>query len=145
MTTDNSHLTRSVHTYPTNRFFHQFSPILPFSPPSPISPVSPISSARNFCNIPDYIDGMVMDKYIAIVCHPHPTKINWLCGSGYTIPSKYSGRGAKKSGRRFISINPLSICIYFRGDLWRNFKLIKVKSSMDVEAEDHLKLFIIRV
>ncbi len=28
-----------------------------------------ISSARIFCNIPDYIDGMVMYKYIAIVCH----------------------------------------------------------------------------
>ncbi len=27
------------------------------------------SSPRNFCNIPDYIDGMVMYEYIAILCN----------------------------------------------------------------------------
>ncbi len=28
-----------------------------------------ISSSRNFCSIPDYIDGMVMYEYIAILCN----------------------------------------------------------------------------
>ncbi len=40
-----------------------------------------LSSSRIFCNIPDYIDGMVMYKYIAILCNfkrSLPVQAMWI-------------------------------------------------------------------
>ena len=50
-----------------------------------------ISLPRNFCNIPDYIDGLATYKYIAILCNlkgPHQYK--WGSGSpGWSSKSIY--------------------------------------------------------
>ncbi len=74
-----------------------------------------ISSARNFCNIPDYIDGMVMYKHIAIVCQPHPTKINWNIAksSGWrnaSWMSSFADSADSKWSRYSFVISP--ICLF---------------------------------
>ncbi len=54
-----------------------------------------ISSRRIFCNIPDYIDGMAVYKYIAILC-----KIIWMWCDG-DIYSKALGKDVQIAGTRF--------------------------------------------
>ncbi len=50
-----------------------------------------VSLPRNFCNIPAYIDGMVMYEYIAILCNfKWSPPVQWGSGSLAGPPNQYT-------------------------------------------------------